>query len=180
MATDAKLFLYDRDTESRYLLTQSLAKYAKDADIYVCCTHPEPYIIPAFCWTVLELIENAFDFYHKNMMDYFLLRIKTTLEDPMYSTNPNYENDILLYEIAKQVKKCISDNTLLPEINVLLPPKDTQLCSFCGATSTDVKKCSGCRSVYYCGKECQHSDWKSSHKAMCNICSTNYNFLKKN
>ena len=36
---------------------------------------------------------------------------------------------------------------------------NTQICSFCGASDLKLKKCSRCRSVYYCSIECQNSAW---------------------
>ena len=36
----------------------------------------------------------------------------------------------------------------------------------CGAAEC-AKKCTTCRTVYYCGKECQKKDWKT-HKKVCN------------
>ncbi len=38
-------------------------------------------------------------------------------------------------------------------------------CCFCGAGNA--KKCGGCLSVAYCGKECQVKDWKRGHKIRC-------------
>ncbi|KAI0795156.1 hypothetical protein C8Q75DRAFT_531436 [Abortiporus biennis] len=39
-------------------------------------------------------------------------------------------------------------------------------CQKCGAVE-HLKRCFGCFEVYYCSKECQTADWKSSHKAKC-------------
>jgi hypothetical protein len=43
--------------------------------------------------------------------------------------------------------------------------KRPQLCARCGEPSTTV--CSRCRSVAYCGRECQVADWKAAHKRSC-------------
>jgi hypothetical protein len=37
-------------------------------------------------------------------------------------------------------------------------------CAVCKKETTN--KCSGCRTVYYCGPECQNADWKT-HKKLC-------------
>ena len=46
-------------------------------------------------------------------------------------------------------------------------------CTFCGknpeAVSKKLQKCSKCRSVWYCSKECQAKHWKGGHKAMCSF-----------
>ena len=39
-------------------------------------------------------------------------------------------------------------------------------CAFCAAEKTNLSKCSRCRSVFYCSKECQKSHWKV-HKPNC-------------
>jgi hypothetical protein len=39
-------------------------------------------------------------------------------------------------------------------------------CAACGATGSQLTRCSGCDKVYYCGKACQMSDW-GGHKAVC-------------
>jgi hypothetical protein len=43
--------------------------------------------------------------------------------------------------------------------------KILQTCECCGLVAT-LKKCGGCRKVYYCGAECQKSHWLT-HKATC-------------
>jgi hypothetical protein len=40
-------------------------------------------------------------------------------------------------------------------------------CCFCGAGNA--KKCGGCHSIAYCGKECQVKDWKRGHKIQCRL-----------
>jgi len=39
-------------------------------------------------------------------------------------------------------------------------------CLHCGSSSENAKKCSNCRSAYYCSHECQKADWKT-HKLVC-------------
>ncbi|KAI1307251.1 Histone-lysine N-methyltransferase SMYD3 [Halotydeus destructor] len=50
-------------------------------------------------------------------------------------------------------------------------------CNFCLVSQEDLKKCSKCKGVYYCGSTCQKSDWKSIHKHKeCEI----YRFCQEN
>ena len=42
----------------------------------------------------------------------------------------------------------------------------TKLCSACGEKSDTVKKCTACKCVWYCDKECQNKHWKE-HKKEC-------------
>lgn len=46
------------------------------------------------------------------------------------------------------------------------PLKDRDKCSCCGRNSVDLKKCSRCHSVQYCGRDCQKKHW-STHKPDC-------------
>lgn len=41
-------------------------------------------------------------------------------------------------------------------------------CGFCGAEKENLSKCSRCKSVFYCSKECQKLHWKA-HKANCKL-----------
>lgn len=43
-------------------------------------------------------------------------------------------------------------------------------CGFCGAEKENLSKCSRCKCVYYCSKECQKSHWKA-HKPKCKTTS---------
>jgi len=40
-------------------------------------------------------------------------------------------------------------------------------CSREGCENEGVSKCSGCKGVYYCCRECQCIDWKAGHKKIC-------------
>lgn len=40
-------------------------------------------------------------------------------------------------------------------------------CDFCSTKSNQLKKCSGCKDVSYCSKECQTRDWRLGHKKEC-------------
>jgi len=44
--------------------------------------------------------------------------------------------------------------------------KKQSLCVVCGTAGTPSRKCSVCRSVYYCGEECQQAHWRE-HKSVC-------------
>ena len=53
------------------------------------------------------------------------------------------------------------------KVEVLKPTIVTgHACAACGGTSDTLKKCSGCKSISYCSKSCQQSDW-SKHKTSC-------------
>lgn len=40
-------------------------------------------------------------------------------------------------------------------------------CAACKAYSASLKRCSSCRNVRYCGRECQRSHWRSGHRYEC-------------
>ncbi|KAL3906706.1 MAG: hypothetical protein SGILL_009165 [Bacillariaceae sp.] len=40
-------------------------------------------------------------------------------------------------------------------------------CSGCGREEDDLKECTGCRVVQYCGRSCQKAHWKGGHKSTC-------------
>ena len=44
---------------------------------------------------------------------------------------------------------------------------ETNKCQCCGVSSPDLKKCTRCKSVYYCNKVCQKRDWKERHRNTC-------------
>ena len=40
-------------------------------------------------------------------------------------------------------------------------------CNYCCSKKKPLKQCGGCKSVFYCSKECQKEDWSKAHKALC-------------
>ncbi|KAE9587893.1 hypothetical protein Lal_00002786 [Lupinus albus] len=48
---------------------------------------------------------------------------------------------------------------------------DDTFCAVCEKQGT--KKCSRCKTVRYCSQECQHSHWRSGHKADCKVSAQN-------
>ena len=44
--------------------------------------------------------------------------------------------------------------------------KRMKQCAVCGSREGKVKRCAGCRSVYYCGRSCQKAAWPT-HKNFC-------------
>jgi MYND finger len=44
---------------------------------------------------------------------------------------------------------------------------DNPPCDGCSQPFAGTMQCSGCESVFYCGRECQVSHWKAQHKAEC-------------
>ena len=51
-----------------------------------------------------------------------------------------------------------------------LKSKKVKYCSFCGNSNSKLSKCSGCKTVHYCGRRCQKNDWKM-HKLVCSASS---------
>jgi len=91
-----------------------------------------------------------------------------------------YEDPSLLVEQRKRLEQAkvvrmasILSNVKLPEE---APPKyDSSHCAQCGSTTCKdeenkdkpLLKCSACKSVYYCSKDCQKKHFKVGHKAEC-------------
>lgn len=46
------------------------------------------------------------------------------------------------------------------------PPLREPECAFCHSKTEDLKRCFGCKKVFYCGKQCQKQHWKE-HKPHC-------------
>lgn len=47
------------------------------------------------------------------------------------------------------------------------PQSTANSCANCGETEARLARCSRCRSVWYCSRECQSSHWRASHKREC-------------
>nr|XP_046908877.1 histone-lysine N-methyltransferase SMYD3-like isoform X1 [Dermatophagoides farinae] len=62
-------------------------------------------------------------------------------------------------------------------VHVIDEDKKGKYCDYCLAPTTGgataLGKCSNCKHMYYCGKDCQRNDWKQ-HKFECKIFKKNY------
>jgi hypothetical protein len=71
--------------------------------------------------------------------------------------------------LSKQIPcSCLDED----KKNAKETPK-TGRCSYCNSEDrpkTELKRCSQCKAVHYCSKECQVKDWKAGHKKDCVEC----------
>lgn len=44
---------------------------------------------------------------------------------------------------------------------------NVKFCNGCGSFHSKLKKCNGCKQVYYCGRICQKWDWSRRHSRQC-------------
>ena len=65
----------------------------------------------------------------------------------------------------------VSHNLVEPGTNVDTASSSVQLfgskCNFCGKKSENIKKCMGCKKVFYCDTSCQQHHWRVEHKTQC-------------
>lgn len=45
--------------------------------------------------------------------------------------------------------------------------REVAMCSHCGSAREGLQLCGGCRSLWFCGKECLAAAWKGGHKQEC-------------
>ncbi|KAH9426985.1 hypothetical protein DERP_011654 [Dermatophagoides pteronyssinus] len=65
----------------------------------------------------------------------------------------------------------------LPFIHVLNKEFKGKNCDYCFVECNELGKCSRCKKMYYCGKDCQQKDW-IQHKFECKIYKNNLDQLK--
>jgi hypothetical protein len=76
------------------------------------------------------------------------------------------DHEIVLF-LSKQIPcSCLDESKKIAKE----APK-TRRCFYCTSEGlkVEVKKCSQCKRVQYCSKECQTADWKEGHKKECEI-----------
>jgi hypothetical protein len=87
----------------------------------------------------------------------------------------NYGIDSDYADINKSIDKSYVNylSTMLDEFEELIDKAkfvfdyiQYQKCNFCNKESKDNKRCSRCKSVWYCDEECQRKDW-TQHKKCC-------------
>mmetsp|Transcript_66681 Transcript_66681/g.134413 ORF Transcript_66681/g.134413 Transcript_66681/m.134413 type:complete len:444 (+) Transcript_66681:131-1462(+) len=59
-----------------------------------------------------------------------------------------------------------SSAEMVETVRVGKDPRPVGVCVCCGSPH-DLKSCSKCHLVRYCGRECQRSDWNAGHKLVC-------------
>lgn len=47
--------------------------------------------------------------------------------------------------------------------------RETALCHQCGSAREGLQMCGGCKSLWFCGKECLTAAWKAGHKQECKV-----------
>jgi hypothetical protein len=158
------IYLVDTNDDSRFLFKQPLAKFNKNTKVGVYCTFPMKSIIQCTAKNIEISIEKYTKMYHQNTLQDFIKQLTFDQEN-----KSEFDNNVIDYELAMMVQRQLSQNKTDFEINVIYPPIDTNLCYFCGGTAD--KKCSGCKSTFYCTKQCQKADWNFHHKTICALCT---------
>ena len=88
-----------------------------------------------------------------------------------------------LLSVYYSVESCVNRHLTINRISVCFSPFlfspnlsfMPEQCSVCGKESTS--RCSKCKTVYYCSRECQLRDWPN-HKQSCNKIKRNYTSRK--
>lgn len=52
--------------------------------------------------------------------------------------------------------------------NLNMACKETN-CSWCFKTSSDLRRCARCKTVFYCNVDCQKIDWTTAHSIECKL-----------
>jgi hypothetical protein len=47
------------------------------------------------------------------------------------------------------------------------PGREGRVCAWCGVASQQLRRCAGCKAVWYCGADHQRAAWKAGHKQEC-------------
>ncbi len=78
--------------------------------------------------------------------------------------------------IAQALKRMTDHKIVAPKNAAPAAAADSNACAHCTKRWVDslpaFKACGGCRSVWYCGVDCQKSHWKLYHKAQCKRSTT--------
>ena len=122
-----------------------------------------------------------------------IMKVNTNFKNNPFiiQTVPQLKKKILsenIQEIISDHKKLFSkefeknDKEILNQItdtysHSIIYNKEKFKCGNCGEEAT--KKCSRCKSIYYCTVECQKNHYKSTHKKVCKKIAIENGFLKE-
>lgn len=75
-------------------------------------------------------------------------------------------------QIRQYIREQGISEDITPSIQVKWTKSNTPIrrCQYCFKTDEKLSKCSGCKVVHYCSKECQKQGWKI-HKVYCKSCN---------
>eukprot|EP01080_Neovahlkampfia_damariscottae_P010594 gene10594-3112_t len=98
-------------------------------------------------------------------------RIITKNEDDFSSTNFSSNELYPLKVVYKTEKELNLFDDYISKVELSSKDSDVRICAWCDRTQTPKDKkfllCGGCKSLRYCGKECQLNHWKNGHKSEC-------------
>ena len=113
----------------------------------------------------------------QNILNYFASRTVSTLMKPIsarykllvkHKISQYFTRAVIypLYSNSSMTGLEIPNPFDLRSLSISKPVLDQSKCSFCGKHSEDLKKCSRCRLMQYCNRECQKKHWRT-HKSAC-------------
>lgn len=77
------------------------------------------------------------------------------------------QDELEIYEVVPK------PSSMPPSPPQHTPTQDEPTCKHCGGKVLGRTKCSRCKNVYYCSKECQVDDWKiGGHRELCSSMAT--------
>jgi hypothetical protein len=110
-----------------------------------------------------------FDSSNKTNTDFVKSTNLQTLQSSIQEQFTNVRSQLSDDEIKKfndfKTNKKIRDNITMKALKFLKKSMNLNNCGFCGSENPQ-SKCSGCKSIHYCNRSCQKSDW-STHKKIC-------------
>ena len=82
-------------------------------------------------------------------------------------TDPNEKAMVDAIEESLKIQAEQAKNDPVDEATKAEIEPDSPNCAQCGKPALGMLRCTGCRRVYYCGKDCQVSHWRAGHRGEC-------------
>lgn len=98
----------------------------------------------------------------------YIERLISSISDLMKLEGDFYESELekseKLEQVGKELEQFVNPEKKKKEEEKREEDKQEQICACCKEPAST--RCTGCRLVFYCDRECQRKDWKS-HKDIC-------------